>query len=40
MHLLPRTVNSHLHRAFPNLGIACRTALREALARPVDGHDL
>jgi DNA-binding CsgD family transcriptional regulator len=31
MHLSPRTVSSHLYRAFPKLGITSRAALRDAL---------
>ncbi|UBI40306.1 AAA family ATPase [Streptomyces mobaraensis] len=33
MHLSPRTVGSHLYRAFPKLGITTRAALRDALSR-------
>ncbi|MCF3179071.1 AAA family ATPase [Streptomyces polychromogenes] len=33
MHLSPRTVSSHLYRAFPKLGITTRAALRDALTR-------
>ncbi|MEV0537562.1 AAA family ATPase [Kitasatospora sp. NPDC050463] len=33
MHLSPRTVSSHLYRAFPKLGITTRAALRDALSR-------
>ncbi|WP_223772385.1 response regulator transcription factor, partial [Streptomyces huiliensis] len=33
MHLSPRTVGSHLYRAFPKLGITTRAALRDALGR-------
>ena len=31
LFLSPRTVGSHLYRAFPKLGIASRTELRDAL---------
>ncbi|MFD8594428.1 AAA family ATPase [Kitasatospora sp. NPDC059646] len=33
MHLSPRTVGSHLYRAFPKLGVTTRAALRDALSR-------
>ncbi len=33
MHLSPRTVGSHLYRAFPKLGITSRAALRDALGK-------
>ncbi|WP_431899622.1 hypothetical protein [Nonomuraea sp. bgisy101] len=29
MHLSPRTVGSHLYRAFPKLGISTRAELRD-----------
>ncbi|WP_410050211.1 helix-turn-helix domain-containing protein [Actinomadura sp. CNU-125] len=31
LFLSPRTVSSHLYRAFPKLGITSRTELRDAL---------
>jgi DNA-binding NarL/FixJ family response regulator len=34
LYLSPRTVGSHLHRAFPKLGITSRTQLGSALPRP------
>ncbi|MGK5639893.1 AAA family ATPase [Streptomyces sp. URMC 126] len=37
MHLSPRTVSSHLYRAFPKLGITARAALRDALSRVEEG---
>jgi DNA-binding CsgD family transcriptional regulator len=33
LYLSPRTVSSHLYRAYPKLGITSRTQLREALER-------
>ncbi|MFS0695454.1 AAA family ATPase [Streptomyces nitrosporeus] len=33
LHLSPRTVSSHLYRAFPKLGITSRAALRDALGK-------
>jgi DNA-binding CsgD family transcriptional regulator len=38
LHLSRRTVDAHLYRVFPKLGITGRAALRDALDRPGDRH--
>jgi DNA-binding CsgD family transcriptional regulator len=38
LYLSPRTVSSHLYRAYPKLGITSRTQLREALDHKNPGH--
>ncbi|MFJ7495118.1 AAA family ATPase [Streptomyces sp. NPDC097727] len=40
MHLSPRTVSSHLYRAFPKLGITSRAALRDALGKMPDDQSV
>ncbi|MEU8777367.1 AAA family ATPase [Streptomyces sp. NPDC048606] len=39
-HLSPRTVGSHLYRAFPKLGITTRAGLRDALSRTEEVHEV
>jgi DNA-binding CsgD family transcriptional regulator len=34
LFLSPRTVSTHLHQVFPQLGITSRAVLRDALAGP------
>ncbi|MEU5853066.1 LuxR family transcriptional regulator [Saccharopolyspora shandongensis] len=38
LHLSPRTVGAHLYKIFPKLGIASRSALRDALAGAVESR--
>ncbi len=38
LYLSPRTIGSHLYRAYPKLGITSRTRLREALEHKNPGH--
>jgi DNA-binding NarL/FixJ family response regulator len=39
LFLSHRTVGSHLHRLYPKLGVATRTALRDALDAIARGED-
>ena len=38
LYLSPRTISSHLYRAYPKLGITSRAQLREALEHKKPGH--
>jgi DNA-binding CsgD family transcriptional regulator len=38
LYLSPRTVGSHLYRAFPKLGVSSRAGLRDALTAHASGH--
>jgi DNA-binding CsgD family transcriptional regulator len=40
LYLSPRTVGSHLYRAFPKLGVSSRAGLRDALTALASGDSV